>query len=226
MEINIKEKFSEIKSKVRKFTEKNQKAVRYGSIGISVLGVLLILYPFIPAILHLLNPPDETVSPYAVEDPGILGIEREETDKIPDENRLVIPSIGVDAEILEGESLNVLNRSEGVWHEPNTGDPVNGGNLVVSGHRFQFLPPNMVTLYNLDKTETGDKLIVYWNKKEYDYEVKDVFVVEPTQIEIRDSTPGKAEVTVYTCTPLWNNTHRLVVKAEPIVTEDASQAAD
>lgn len=206
--------FTEAREKVGNHLKKHYQAYRWGSIGVSILGVILIVYPFVPEAWNRLFPPDASQSPYHVEDPEELGIDEILTDTIPEENRVVIPKIGVDAKILEGNTISVLSREEGVWHDPTTKTPVDGGNMVLSGHRFQYVPPNMVTLYNLNKVKEGDTIIVYWEGVEYDYKVTKIKVVEPTAIEIKNSIPGKTTVTIYTCTPLWSNTHRLVVIGE------------
>jgi len=208
--------FTRARKKVAKHIQEHYQAYRWGSISVSILGLLLIIYPFIPEIINRIAPPDATESPYRVENPEEVGIEEVVSDTIPEDNRVVIPKIGVDAKILEGDSLAVLSREEGVWRDPDTKTPENGGNMVISGHRFQYTPPNMVTLYNLDKVEVDDTMIVYWDGKEYDFKVTEIKVVEPTAIEIKDNTPGKTVLTIYTCTPLWSNTHRLVVIGELI----------
>lgn len=200
--------------RVKKHVAKNYQAYRWGSIAVSVLGVLLILYPFVPELIHRLFPPDATESPYRIENPDSLGIDMIIEDRVPEENRLVIPKIGVNAEILEGKGISVLSRKEGVWRDPSTKKPTEEGNMVLSGHRFQYLPPNLVTLYNLNKIEKGDIAIVYWEGQEYDYKVTKTFSVEPADVWIKNSIPGKTQLTIYTCTPLWSNTHRLVVVAE------------
>lgn len=140
------------------------------------------------------------------------GEQSEEYDEI-DGNRIIIPVIGVDVMIVEGNSDTVLNM--GAWHRPGTGDPENGGNMVITGHRFQYLPPNNLTFYHLDKIREGDEIIVYWNEIEYDYVVVETFVVDPDSVEIEDQTAHHL-LTLYTCTPLWTADKRLVVRAEQL----------
>ncbi len=130
-----------------------------------------------------------------------------------DRNILVIPQIGVDAEILEGSSASVLNR--GLWRRPRTGTPVKGGNTVITGHRFLYTNgPN--TFYALDKMRIGDRFLIFWNGEEYDYEVEDIRTVTPDRVEIERNTKDDI-VTLYTCTPLWTSKNRLVVRAKRIV---------
>ncbi|MBD3329688.1 sortase [Candidatus Dojkabacteria bacterium] len=134
-------------------------------------------------------------------------------DLIPDGNRLIIPSIGVDVAIVEGDDEDTLSR--GAWRRPKTSTPDKGGNTVLTGHRFQYKPPNNKTFYNLDKVQLDDEIVVYWFGTRHSYKVSSIFEVEPDQIEIEDDTDYPI-LTLYTCTPLWTAKKRLVVIAEPI----------
>ncbi|MDP3970656.1 MAG: sortase [bacterium] len=134
----------------------------------------------------------------------------------PAENRLVIPQLGVDAEILESETLDILWNHSGVWHEPETFNPDTGGNMVIAGHRFQYRPPNNTTFYNLHHLEYGDRFIVYWNQKDYIFEVTEKIVVSPVETSVRWSDPEKSEVTLYSCDPIGSTKNRLIVKAQLI----------
>lgn len=179
-----------------------------------IAGLVLILYPFLPALCFMIGGSKKI----EIDIPYESRLRKDDSFNnipapIPEENRLVIPSIGVDSKIVDGQTDDAL--LYGVWHRPNTGDPVNGGNYVLTGHRFRFLPPNNTTFYNLDKLENGDIVIVYYEGKEYDYVVSEEFVVEPEQIEIEKDL-GYDVLTLYTCTPLWTSTKRLVIRADPM----------
>jgi len=135
-----------------------------------------------------------------------------ELKPIPNDNFLIIPKIDVYGEVLVGDSINLLN--SGIWHRPDTSTPPAGGNTVFVAHRFQYTTgPN--TFYHLDKLAVGDEITVFWNGIEYDYSVIEVSVVSPDEVEIEYNTEEPI-VTLYTCTPLWTATNRLVVKAKPI----------
>jgi LPXTG-site transpeptidase (sortase) family protein len=171
-----------------------------------------LLYPLLPEISYRLNPPKADKIVYALSHSSDFVPIPEA--KFPDTNRLVIPKIGVDSEILEGETILVLNHQEGVWHEPKAINPTEDGNMVLAGHRLQYMPPNTTTFYNLDKIAEGDKIVIYWQQKDYIYEVKSKYEVTPDQVEIKDSHKDiPHELTLYTCTPLYTSERRLVVKA-------------
>ena len=125
----------------------------------------------------------------------------------PSDNELIIPSIGVDETIVEGSSDGVLD--SGVWHRPGTSSPNLLGNTVLAGHRYAFLS-GPKTLYFLDRVSVEDEMIVAWKGSEYHYQVDSSTVVLSTDIAIEASSPT-AKLTVYTCTPIWSETNRLVV---------------
>lgn len=129
---------------------------------------------------------------------------------IPNDNRIVIPSMQLDQEIHEGTSVYTLNK--GLWHQPGTGNPVSGGNMVVLGHRFTYKGP--AVLFNLDKVNLGDKFSVFWEHKEYIYQVKDIKIVDPLDLTVVQNT-DQPRLTMYTCTPLWTSRQRLVIISEP-----------
>jgi LPXTG-site transpeptidase (sortase) family protein len=129
----------------------------------------------------------------------------------PQDNTLVIPKIGVDAKIIESFDESALNI--GIWRKPESSTPPSGGNTVLTAHRFQYLSgPN--TFYSLDKMEVGDKFFVYWDHKEYDYEVISTKIVSPTEVVIEDNTKEEI-ITLYTCT--YNAETRVVVVAKRIL---------
>lgn len=72
-----------------------------------------------------------------------------------------------------------------------------------------------IIFYNLDKVKIGDYIIVYWDGKEYDYQISTEETVLPTEARIENPT-DEPQLTLYTCTPVGINSHRLVKYAKPI----------
>jgi len=177
-----------------------------------IIGLVIIIYPHYPRLKYTLAKPKDFY-PYKTRlkpDTGTGGLpEVSQKKDIPKENRLVIPKIGVDVLIVEGTN-EWKALSQGAWHIPGTSNPAQGGNTVISGHRFRFKPPNNTTFYLLDKLEKGDQFIIYWNREEYDYKVTEIKVVEPADVYILENTDDP-RVTLYTCTPLFTTRQRLVV---------------
>lgn len=128
---------------------------------------------------------------------------------IPQDNRLIIPRLALNEHIYEGSSPYLVNK--GVWALPKASTPPMGGNTVLVGHRFTYDGP--ATFYSLDKVKTGDRIVIYWQSKEFDYQVTSVKVVPATATEIEEPT-SEPQLTIYTCTPLWSAKDRLVVVAK------------
>lgn len=129
-------------------------------------------------------------------------------------NRIIIPKIGVNAPVVESQSAE-YGLSRGSWRVPESSTPDKGGNTVITGHRFKYLPPNNLTFYLLDKMEKGDVFSVIWNEKDYYYRVREVKIVDRTEVSIQDQTEEPI-VTLFTCHPIYSTTQRLVVVGELI----------
>lgn len=132
----------------------------------------------------------------------------------PIDNQLVIPKIGVDLPIVEGTNSDDA-LWKGAWRIPGSSTPPDGGNTVLSGHRFRYRPPSNLTLYLLDQVKKNDVMIVYWKGKEYDYRVSETKIVPRDNTDIAEPTLTD-QLTVFTCHPLFSTKERLVVIGERI----------
>jgi sortase A len=121
--------------------------------------------------------------------------------------RIVIPAIGVDALIVEGDTWEQLKL--GVGHHPGTADPGERGNLVLSGHDDIYGE----VFRHLDRLELGDEVILYAGEQPYRYIVKAKQIVEPTEVSVLASTT-KPVATLISCYPYMVDSHRIVVIAE------------
>jgi len=174
-----------------------------------IIGIIVVVYPFWPEFEYQLFPPKENDYPYPTK---LNNTATNDVFKIPEENRIVITKIGVDMEIIEGVNEDVaLNL--GAWHMPDTPAPDEDGNTVITAHRFKYRPPSKKTFYLLDKLEIDDKIIIYWEGVEYDYQVREIKIVEPNALEILNNTDN-VQLTLFTCTPLFSTKQRLVVISE------------
>ncbi|MFO0971215.1 MAG: sortase [Candidatus Saccharimonadales bacterium] len=139
----------------------------------------------------------------------------------PAENRVYIPKIGVNVPLLTGgaEALE-----KGSWHRfPERGDPVEGGNFIVSAHRFSLgATPGKTRqkspFYHIDKLDVGDQIIVDFDGKRYGYEITTHEEVKPTQVEIEAQITSSQPVrlTLYTCTLKGETDGREVFFAKPL----------
>lgn len=129
-------------------------------------------------------------------------------------NRVIIKKIGVNAPIVESHNAK-YGLSRGAWHVPESSTPDKGGNTVITGHRFKYLPPNNLTFYLFHKLEVGDEVYVIWNKKDYFYKIREIKVVPATEVSVLDPTKDPI-LTMFTCDPIYSTKNRLVVIADLI----------
>ena len=134
------------------------------------------------------------------------------------ENRLYIPKIDVNLPYATG-SETVMEKGAW-WRQPDNGNPADGGNFVLSAHRFIMgLTPQQTLrkspFYNIDKLETGDELVVDYDGKRYTYEISKIFSVTPDAIEIENRT-NEPQLTLYSCTLGGSADGREVIVAKPI----------
>lgn len=134
--------------------------------------------------------------------------------------RLMIPSIGVDTKVIE---LGTHYNSSGqlVWdtapfaagHHIGTANPGEPGNVVISGHISSLYEGDVFK--RLPEINVGDGVVIETSDQDYVYQVVEKKVVEPTQIDVINST-GVQEVTLITCVPDGVYTQRLIVTAKRI----------
>lgn len=129
-------------------------------------------------------------------------------------DRLIIPKIKVDAPLIATDNEE-YGLSKGAWLMPVGSTPDQGGNTVITGHRFRYLPPNNLTFYLFHKLEEGDVFSLIWQGENYVYKIKEIKIV----LESDSSPHNKSEesiLTMYTCHPIYSTEKRLVVISELI----------
>ncbi len=126
---------------------------------------------------------------------------------------LTVPSIDVRLPIYHGTEEAVLQRAIG--HLEGSSLPVGGRgtHCVVSGHRGL---PGARLLTDLDKMLPGDTFFLTVLNRTFTYEVDQIKVVLPSEMEELDIFPDKDYVTLVTCTPYGINTHRMLVRGHRI----------
>jgi sortase A len=117
--------------------------------------------------------------------------------------------------VIEGITLPDL--AEGVGHYPGTAGPGQIGNFAVAGHRRTHGQP----FADLQKLRPGDLVTVETDDAIYTYVVDNdpnKTIVLPTDVWVIDPVPGKPTVTptralltLTTCNPTWNSSHRMIV---------------
>lgn len=120
-----------------------------------------------------------------------------------------IPSIDVELPVYHGTDEGVLQIAIG--HIAGTSLPVGGENThsVLSGHRGL---PSAKLFTNIDKLTVGDEFMIHTLDEVLTYEVDQILIVLPHEIDDIKIVPGEDLCTLVTCTPYGVNSHRLLVR--------------
>jgi sortase A len=124
-----------------------------------------------------------------------------------------IPSINCTLPIYHGTSASVLEA--GVGHIEGSSLPVGGESThcVLSSHRGL---PSAKLFSNLDKLTEGDTFILRTLDEVLTYEVDQILIVLPDDVDALTIESGKDYCTLVTCTPYGVNTHRLLVRGHRV----------
>lgn len=209
---------------------KNKKSLRIFAklnIGLGVFAIVFatvtVLFLGFPQLFHFFNLSStqaefETLTQSLESDFQRYGEEREEEEEeieedpippldhsLPNENMLIIPKIGVEGVIHEGEDSEAL-LEEGVWRVDNFGIPEDNTVTILASHRFGYITwsnehRHKNSFYNLPKTRVGDTFEIVWDQRLYEYEIYKV--EEGTEI-----TDYTADIILYTC-KLYNSPERI-----------------
>jgi sortase A len=152
-----------------------------------VIGIVMILYIPICRVMNRTKKDDQ-----------MIGVIR-------------IPSIQLELSIYEGVDEKVLQK--GIGHIEQTSYPGDGrgSRCLLAGHRGL---PNAELFEKLGEIKNGDMFYIEIGAHEYSYEVCDIEVIEPSEIEKLVPLEERELVSLITCTPYCINTHRLIVTGE------------
>ena len=136
-----------------------------------------------------------------------------------------IPSIGVSLPIYHGTNEAVLQTAIG--HIEGTSLPVGGKgtHCAVSGHRGL---PRAKLFTDIDQLNYGDTFLIQVLDRTLTYEVDQIRIVLPNELQDLEIDPNKDYFTLITCTPYGVNSHRLLVRGKRIENEwlDVNVVAD
>ena len=129
---------------------------------------------------------------------------------------LTIPKLDMKLPVVEGITEELIKTSVG--HVPETAVIGDIGNAVIAGHRNYTYG----SMFNrLGEIEIGDRIeYTLADGESCLFEVFEITEIEPAdQIAFIQPT-NESIITLYTCTPIREATHRLLVRAEKIYEEE------
>ena len=124
-----------------------------------------------------------------------------------------IPAINIDLPIYHGTTGAAMEKGAG--HLEGTSLPVGGigTHAVISAHSGMS---SAKLFTDLDKLKLGDVFFITVCNEKLAYEVDNIAVVEPTDIDLIRVDTQQDYVTLLTCTPYGVNTHRLLVRGHRV----------
>jgi len=132
------------------------------------------------------------------------------------EGILMIDKIDLVLPILHGATdKNMKTTVASIEHTGKAGEI---GNYAIAGHRNRTYGRNF---NRLDEIQTGDKIEVDDGERVYNYTVTEKLIVKPEEVWVLEGNGSDKEITLVTCHPIENPTHRLIVKGK-IVSEQGN----
>jgi sortase A len=120
-----------------------------------------------------------------------------------------IDKIDLKLPVLEGATK--ANMKHAAAHMKETAPLGAAGNAAIAAHRSRTAG----RLFNrLNEVGVGDTISVTTGKQAYNYVVYDVTIVEPTDVSVLKGNKDDKILTLITCDPLVNPTHRLIIHAK------------
>lgn len=130
-----------------------------------------------------------------------------------------VPVISLSLPIYLGTSETVLQAGVGTMEGSSL--PIGGESThaVLTGHRGL---PSATLFTNLDRMVQGDMFHVHILNETCTYEVDQILIVEPAEMDALEIAEGEDYCTLVTCTPYGINSHRMLIRGHRIETpEDA-----
>ncbi|OPL08694.1 MAG: hypothetical protein AVO33_08935 [delta proteobacterium ML8_F1] len=149
-------------------------------------------------------------SPETIEMPDALaGLVEESRPNEPRvvDGTMIIEAIDLELPIIRGASAE--NMLVSIASFKNTIAPGAEGNYAVIGHRNITYGRNF---NRLGEVSLGDEIKVKKGNTTYVYRISDIFRVLPEDVGVLFGTSGKHQITLITCDPMGDPTHRLIVR--------------
>lgn len=165
-----------------------------------LIAVYLVYSVFYPEIYYQTHLKDNIKPPQNITGDSMIAPTPSQ-ENFPD--RLIIPKISVNMEL--GTDPKTLNIAGWVQNQYPDNSP-----MVIAVHRFGWVGMPLDrkvtnTLYNIDKLNVGDEVVIQWNGKKLTFKVKDI-IESNNNPAIKDG-----EVLIYTCKFLRSEKRMFVI---------------
>ena len=125
---------------------------------------------------------------------------------------LRIPAIQLESPVLVGATAPKLNRTLGMIENLDAPGTPNGSTAIAGhqSHRYGHF------FNRLNELQIGDRFELEISTDLLVYEVFDIQIVKPNNVEVLNRQEGKSMLSLITCYPERSNKYRLVVQAKHV----------
>ncbi len=128
--------------------------------------------------------------------------------------QIIIPRVNVNSPVWQGLGADDLLQ-KGFWIHPAS-KTLGEGEVVMLCHRRHFGPYDPRSCWYLDQMQKGDEIYLKYFDTSLKYEVVGINVFEGNDPLIYSINSSEDYIKIVTCTPLYSNTHRIVVLARRV----------
>ncbi len=193
----------------------------------ALFGIKHTLAPTVITSSGQQSPGPSTLNAVPSEEPGtgfgsIFGGGSQIIKPVSTEYGVVIEKINANAKVIPqvdpgDEKQYVKALSRGVAEAKGSTEPGKPGNIYMFSHSVDA-PWNIIrynaVFYLLRELEPGDRVIVFYQNRRFDYIVFDKTVVDPTDVSFLTNRYDKPVLTLQTCDPPGTLINRLIVRAK------------
>lgn len=122
--------------------------------------------------------------------------------------KLTINPIDLTIPIMEGASQQNLKVAAG--HLKGTSPIGETGNAAIAAHRSYTYGKQFNRLLEV---KTGEVIYIETTNKKLTYKITETLLVKPTDLSVLQNESNESMITLITCHPMKNPTHRYIVKA-------------
>lgn len=233
--VTTEEAMEDIKKSLRGKVSQRAKSIRKSRHFAPIIAAVFVMTVF--AFLQFNRVFFANINAYAIPsslDPSNLISNPLVDSNVGPEPKLVIPKVNIDVPVVwdtrPDHDSQMAAMEEGVaWFGiPGANSkPGQVGNTVLSGHssndflesgeyKFVFAPLHRLAL--------GDTIYINYEGTRYTYNVTDISVVKPTDVDALRYPTDKPVLTLITCTPLGTALNRLLITAEQVLPNPAEAA--
>lgn len=125
---------------------------------------------------------------------------------------LILPSIQLESPVIDGATSANLNRALGMIMNLDAPGTLNGSSAIArhQSHQFGYF------FNRLNELQIGDKFELEVSTDTLVYEVFDIQIVKPNNVEVLNRQEGVFMLSLITCCPERSNKYRLVVQAKQV----------